>query len=1235
MKRYLFVIVMLISMYSLSAQNALWNQVAELEKQSLPKSALEVVNRIYAEARAKGDGPELIKALIYQLKYETAIDQDRLPDWILEIETLAQKDTRPAEQAVLYSYLSELYSLYYQAHNYDINQRTAIQADSDTDFPADLREWTGNLFIRKIVDSAQRSIAPAKILQADDALQYKTILTEGESSRKLRPTLYDLLMYRAIDRLNNLAQNRQTQNYFPQTKLSDPADFEPVKTFVNLPVTAEKYNLVPQILNLYQQLLAFRLQTASGNQDLALLMVDLDRLDFVYHQTQTDAAEKNYLDALNTLKQQYASSEYCVEILYKEVLYYYANQQEKEQQEKIYALCREGIEKYPNYNRIGLLQNVCNQVTQGYWEAQSESVVYPGHDLELSLNYRNLSQLTIEIYRIQAEASAYLSSSASLYRNQGRLVETKKIDLTSPLPYEIYDTIIKIPMKELGIYEYVIYADSKKLDIVNKPFSVSRLAAIARTTDGKREFLVTDRLTGKPVEGAQIHLYKRNRNNSEQSAVQTVTTNALGLAVSDGDINMEYYTASFQEDTALLLSGTPWISNYRQKENTRQTLNLFTDRSLYRPGQTVYFKGIAYELGKNVQHAIPDKSYTLTLYDPNYKEIAKKTFKTNAFGSISGEFVIPQGLLNGYFLLQSDPDGASAGIQVEEYKRPTFDIRFDPNEQTYSLGDQVVVKGKVQTFSGINLQNAEVQYRITRQDHWLLGRMMRRNPVQTAEGQVQTNNDGSFSLTFPADRAFEDKERKNVYYTYTIEASVSDTNGETQSAQTSMAIGEKSMYLTIEGLQEVNAKEKLPDIRIDAWNLNARPVTAKGTYSIYKLKSNRPDVLDAPSGDWTTDQKVFSGDFESAKPIAIAAMKSWASGRYRMVVQSKDDQEREVEAQQDFTLASTQDKRPPVPVSEWIMQTKTECAVGETAEIIYGSAAKNVYVLYEIFQNDKKISASRFVLNNENRKITIPFLESYGDGISACFTFIKDKKVHFETVLITKKQPDESLTLQMEVFRDRLLPGQSEEWKISVKNADKKPVSAEILAAMYDASLDKIKEHNWYFNPSRSLSLATPYWQSEDIVNILHDSRSLPEKNVNYPAFTFDTFNWFGWNISYPMLRGGIRNSMSYSKASGMDVADIAEDEMIAESAVMDRANAVPAPKAKAASQTEEAAESPVQIRQNFNETSFFYPQLKTNEAGETLIAFTVPESNTTWKFMGLAHTKDLKFGQIMKEAIS
>ncbi|KAA6303218.1 MAG: hypothetical protein EZS26_000589 [Candidatus Ordinivivax streblomastigis] len=1202
MKRHCLIGILFALTLSVHAQTSQWKKVAALEEQSLPQSALAVVDTIYRKALKTGNSPELIQAIIYRLKYQTAIDNDRLPEQIIEIEKFTASDSNSVEQALLYSLLAEIYTNYHQANAYQIRQRTSLAIsldDAQSEIP-DMREWTSNVFFQKVNYCIARSMqAP---LADQPLMNYKDILLINNAS-KFYSTLFDFVCQQGIQTLTAWRNQSDKDQWFNQ------------------------------LSSLYQQWLAVQSPTKKPQ---ALVMISLDYADFMRENAPERWTDDDYITALQSLESKVQGKDVCAEICYRKALFYHRHHsneaQAAEYRTKAYDICRQGIKTYPNYERIGLLKNLLTELTQSRLTVSSDNTVYPGKALALKIQYQNIHRLKVDIYKIAEPVSVYENtwSRNGRYKQSGKLVSTKDIALTFDFPYQEVDTTIQIPVQGVGNYEYVISTDHTNVEPANEQFSVSRLATVSRVMDEKREFLVVDRMSGNPLEGASVRFYQRKKNVLQWQPAQTITTNQLGLATGGNDKDLVFYNASFGNDSALITSSLPWLSTYREQNNYPVQVNLFTDRSIYRPGQTVYFKGIAFKTGDKVQQVIPNQTYTVIFRDANRNEIDKKRLTTNAFGSFSGEFIVPQGLMNGNFLLQTVENGGNANIKVEEYKRPSFDIQFEENNTACRFGDEVVVKGRAKTFSGVELQSVPVQYRITRQYHWLC-RSRYFEPVQVAVGTVQTQDDGSFEIRFTPEKTLENRNDSNVYYTYIIETTLTNTNGETQSASNRMSIGDTSMYFAINGLTGVVNKEDMPAVQINALNLSGHPVPVAGSYSVYALRAKDAAQFDLRDEDWLVDNQVFSGRFEAGKELDMAGLKALPSGRYRicLAADSLSLSWKITGGETDFTLASQADKRPPVPVYQWLMTPKTTCAVSEKAEIIYGSSAKGVSVLYELFQNNKRLSVARFVLNNSNQKLSIPFLQSYGDGITATFSFVKDGKFFTETVEIRKKQEDKALTLKMEVFRDRLQPGQKEEWKLSVKDATHAPAISELLAGMYDASLDQITQHSWSFQPVQPVYLWKIYPQKGNEFNISNRFIAENKESVAVPDFSYNSFNWFGFAIANQSRANVLRATVA-NTYKGVDIVDLEDHKIVVQE------NAVAAFKSmesKIEAQTDQP--EPLQLRQNFNETAFFYPHLMTNEAGETLISFTVPESNTTWKFLGLAHTKDLKYGSIMQQVVS
>jgi len=1211
-----------------TSYESLWNNVDKAEKESLPQTAQENVEKIYQQALDEKNSPELIKALIHKMKYAQVTDREKFFSLFSGIEKYTLENTDVVEQSMLYYILAQLYFKYYNANSNQINPRTAVVGI----IPDDMEEWSSNIFIQKTTEYIGLSLKAEKELQSTDILKYENLLKKGGDSRIYRPTIYDFLTDQSIGLFKQII-TIQSRMGVCCSDFMDNSYLSSVEEFVKMTIVAEPDDLNMQILKMYQNLLAFRI--VENNQG-ALLIADLERLDFVQRKIKHENRDLWYFESLENLEKLYQDKDIIVEILHEKArnIRYGAKQDEAKAQ--AYQICLDGIRKYPDYFRINLLQALKNDLTSPQLGVRNFSEnVYPGKNLELSFDYRNISKLTVKIYRINISASEFESEYPQgrdcKYLKCENLVDTKTISLKNEISYLNRDTFIQIPIKDLGEYKFVVYADDDSLHSYRTQchhFLVSRLTSISRTYDNKIEFLVVDRLSGEPQEGVKVNLYERLKGGDEKNILKsTLTTGKNGLVQTlyhERD-RIDFYTLSLAEDTAQVLSRVPWPRSDRSEGyiDTRFQLDIFTDRSIYRPGQTVYFKAIAYNLTKKSAQLLTNDSYTLSLYDPNGKELAKKNLKTGEMGSLAGEFILPTTLVNGRFSIRTEKSYRSAYFQVEEYKRPSINIFFDPVKETYSFGDKIPVKGNVKYFSGVNIRDTKVKYRVVQQDRYsrLFGRMDSEN--QVAEGTVQTDDQGKFEIAFVAEKRLSDNVWSNMIYTYHVQISVTDDKGETQESSIFMPVGDISMVLSVPSLSQPIDKDAESDIIVLSNNLNGQKVNANGVFEIYSVKKEKSLNKNYQKEKSEKEKLIFSGNFTSEEKINIDVSR-FKSGSYIMLVKAHDEQKREVSNEISFLVYSKKDKQPPVPVYEWFLSPKSECKVGEKTEIIYGSSAEDVYVLYDVFRGQKKIETFWFKLSNSIKRLPITFNESYGDGIVVCLTFIKDGEVFTQRFPIKKELPSKDLTLKMEVFRDKLLPGQKEEWKISVKDKDKNPVVSELLAGMYDISLDKIRPHKWSFYPKMDINLFYPEFVQSYNWNNGFNCRVYSGKYFYVQGF--DDFKWFDLDryLSKDVfLSDGvlvIRKMMLSASISIADADSERDTKKHLDISELDLEN----------------TEAPlVQIRKNLNETAFFYPQLRTNSSSETLISFTVPESNTTWKFMALAHTQDMKFGKLIEKTIS
>lgn len=1160
-------------------------------------------SKMITEAIQGKNTPQLIKALISRMKAQLEVNDDDFPELIGEVERYAADCKDPAATAVLHSMIAEMYNSYYMANRWKIDQRTDLAGY----VPKDIREWTSNLFTEKINQELTASLQPAALLKETPVSAFNAILITGKSTPALRPTLYDFLAFRAVE-------------IAPTNKI-------------------------------YEELIDY-LNTLPDKK--AAVLADLDYLQFKYASNYySEESKKQYAAALDSLLALYGNKPYSVEIVNAKLnngLFLRGNNTNIDSLETAeYELCKETIARFPNYERIGLIKNRLARMQNPVLQVNSGNNAYPGKGLTLKLNYRNIPKINVSIYKSLKTPLQTLSYSRKANNPLGALVKETTFTLTAPNTYTSKDTTLVIPMDELGLYEYVITVPGSKIK-AQELFEVSRLASVSRNmSNGNTEVWVTDYESGKPVTDATVTYYSGKLRNMVQKG--TAKTNKDGIAIFEREGDQMAYQVSRPGDAPKLLTIIYPNGEQSIDRASRPQLTLLTDRGLYRPGQTLYFKGIAYTNDSNRPHALVGETFKVILRDANWKEVATKEFKTNKFGSFNGEFTLPQQALNGIFTLSTDY--ASTSVRVEDYKRPTFLVELLPVKEEISFGDLVTIQGKAETFSGVALQSGEVTYRITKQPLLLRGYFPINNShEQVAEGQTTLNSDGTFSFTFRPERITAGF---YPYQAYRISATLTNSNGETQEATSTITVGETSIILTTNLSEQVNKDSA--QVIISAQTLNREKVTVNGTYTISKLSGDDEETSsDYQYVDYKVEKQVASGSFTSGKPIDPDVFRKLASGRYRIKVEAKDSKGRPATTEQDFILYSLKDKKPPVFKHIWLLNEKTSCLPGEEAKILFGTSNKDTYVLYELFQNDKCISRKHIVLSDENHLFRIPFEESYGDGIVATFTFIKKGHLYRTQSEIKRRQPDLRLTIKPITFRDRLLPGQQETWKFRILNADSVPAMAEMLASMYDASLDEILPYGtfkWYFNPQRAIYLNAPTFNAGISMNNKSVYESGQMNVIKIPDYQYDRLDWQGilsYRNSYTagtivratgvLMKSAAPNVLAETEVVGYSsdkaVARTGNVEVVEEEeesgatlftlseAAWDKAEAKPAP-----------SQLPLQIRENFNETAFFYPSLMTNEEGDVLVQFTLPESNTTWKFQALANTEDMKYGMLTKEVIS
>lgn len=1231
MKKIIFTILFAVVAMAIYSQKKVpmnyenqWRKVEDLEGKSLPKSAQAEVDAILRQAVVDKNSPQIIKALIHQAKYETTVDWLNNTVVFDNLNEMLAKSSDGVEQAVLHSMLGELYYDYFSSDMWAINERTRLKGI----VPEDMKEWSSNIFFDKMVEHFAASVEQRKLLEGVDVKEYAAVIVEGEDSRRLYPTFYDFLMRRATDNLSRLDSEKDMSILLARKGIEPESLFASAKEYgaLNFDIGEEEYGL--RALEMY------RLHLVSLNErglDESVMLTELDKMDFLRRMS---SAHNTYaLPALERMLKQWRDKIYSVEIAAK-MAELYANELRQQQDmkemerktEALYAFLKSEIERNPKYNRIGLLENRLLELTRPQFDAAGEGTYVPGAKKELTINYKNVRGAKASLYRVESPVELFQSAYYGVDKKLKRtLVKSWQVDVPQLEPYKSGEMMLVLDVDEMGSYmlEFEPQSDYNVNNGSAYHFVISDLAVFSRLAEENRyEFYVVNRVSGEPVQDATVNIYKLpgSWRTSKLTLDVALRTDASGLAVYEKKIpnNDVFYQVMKGTDSGSSLNNLVsnyYYSNSSPSDESREQVAMFTDRSLYRPGQMVYFKAIASVTEGGRASVVANKKLEVILRDANGREVSKQTLTTNEYGSTAGEFVLPQGTLNGQFSIATDK--GSVYFRVEEYKRPTFEVSFDKIEETYKFGEEITLKGRAENYSGVKLQGASVKYSIQRIQMW--GRIWGvGSGVQFAEGMAVTNDNGEFEIRFTPQKSDTESYARQIY-SFMVEAEVTDLNGETQVGNYTVMVGDVSMMLSIDLADKVNKESEVP-IVIGAMNLDGKEIEAKGSYSVCTVQEND-----------SIGKQVLNGVFETGEqPQLKQELDKLASGKYRIKLKSKDDSGNEVEAESDFVLFSYADKRPPIETNEWLLKKRTTFAKSIPAEIILGVSDKDVHVLYELYRGNDLLERKWMRLSNENRLFRVDYKDEYKEGVTLFLTYVKDERFYSHYIGFTAERERKELDVRLDVFRDKIRPGGDEEWRISVRDAKGNAALAEVLASMYDFSLDQIyRTSPWVLNSGvRSLYRSVMQLSSDRSFFTNMSSLYFGYESNKVANFIFDRFNWFGYSLE-PMLVTGysLRSSVLNEKVvvgygrpvAAAPQADMAERELRLESVEDMEVE-------QDASQSRD--DNRPQVRRNFDEMAFFFPQLRTNEAGETLIAFKVPDSNTKWRFRVLAHDKEMNSGQ-------
>lgn len=1302
-----------------------WAKVDSLENKGLTQSANEEVIKIFDLAHKDQNTPQIIKSLLYLMKFRNSLEEEAFRKNFEQVNNEIQNAPSPLKE-ILFSIRGQMLWTYYLQNRNRFNNRSIVwnmQQDN-------VLTWDREKIIRECIMSYDYSLKQESMLKSVPLGELEAILNVQNSTRFLRPTLYDFLANRAL----NFFEGTEPDLSKPALtfKVDNPDYFKSGSSFIAMDVkTPDSLATKFYAVKIFQNLLSFHKNDVNRG---AFVDADIRRLKFLKNYSTLQNKDSLYLNALfnlkNDVKNDSAFSTVCYEIAIQYVAQsakwnpLYPDQSHRYDLKKAIEICNEGYNKYPDSYGGRLCKYQKESILAPLINLQLEYGVSSSEPFRVKLNYKNTSKVYAKIITLdyhQHKRDMYLdyydTDKMIAYLLKKKLIRESTVELIKSDDYQEHSTELPIMQLDKGFYFILLSTDPSfnlsKGHVAYADFWVSDFAPLLRSSNNysENELFVMDRIGGNPISKATVNLYKEKYNYTtrryEFSKIHSVITDEAGYVklpfISGDDYNYLTYEILKDNDQYVSKGGFYQYRKYNENDNFKTT-HFFIDRGIYRPGQVVYFKGLVTQNNGDVVKIVPNFSTKVYLYDANYQVKSELEVVTNEYGSYSGSFTIPSGELTGQWHIQDDY--GSTYFSVEEYKRPKFQVEFDTLKGNYRLNDKVKVKGFAKSYAGFAIDGANVSYRVTRNvmyPYWrsyYYSYFFPQNYGAAQEiinGTTTTDEKGYFTIEFNALPDLSVLKMADPYFSYTVNVDVTDLTGETRSAATYVYAGYKSMMINV-FLPDQVYQSDTNRYQITTTNLAGTETPAKGKLSLIRLndfdrlmrkrKWTAPDQPLITNADFIglfpkdvfnqenqlinleKGEVVVSIDFDTQNKTFLRAsdIKNLTPGRYLIQATSNDPFGEKVSFEKYFVVYDLKDGKVPVNEYEWFVPVKTYGEPGEKAQFIIGSAAKNVNLLVEMEHDNQIVSKQTYILNHEQKLIEFPILEKHRGNFTVHFTFVKDDRSFTQSSTVTVPFSNKELDLKFITFRDKLLPGQNEEWKIAVTGPNKEKVMAELLACMYDASLDAFRGNYWYLNLDKYY-YQTKYWQGDEI-NLLstgygNSKKSFINTTLRYryyealKLFGFYLIDPYGYRSSYDYyfgyddgiyldevtleeseITGGNRNGKNKDMMNLMQTAPVtsgittkSEDKKTLDgdfeqtktgeffNSLDNGGGDIP--------------QQDAQIRSNFAETAFFFPQLETNEKGEFVFSFKIPESLTKWNFQGLAHTKDLKVGRIDKSVVT
>lgn len=1151
----------------------LWKQAEINAQKDQPKSEIAVMKKIIAKASAAKDYGQLLAAEIRQMTLWKEISADSLTPNVKRMEAEVLKVNDPALKAVRYAVLGKVYR--------DMNEKKSQE------------------FFKK-------ALGQPELLARHTSAEYVPLTLKGVDGSSFNNDLLHLIGFEADSKEAYL----QLYTY---------------------------YNKV-------------------GNRGAACLCAY--KLIEKYRQDDVREVKKSkYLQTIDSLIQIYQDIPEAGELAVEHFRFMEGATDAKPQDKLNYI--NYALSRWGEWSRMNELRNAQKRLTEPMFRVKDmPQVLRPGEKVWVQLDVRNLQNLKISISRLNITAdNDYNAQDEATYKML--LKKTTKLhqkdfsrDYYGRPDYETVKDSIEIGGNlPLGAYLMEVTSDNTGIAPQRELFYVSNLAVmIQQLPDDKHRYVVVNATDGQPVPGAKIMLYDRDYDVKTGKWKRLVharlTTDENGEAYFknvDGNVLISTSNDKFTPAKDIYLSRTRY---YEQKDDKIKH-QLFTDRSIYRPGQTVHASAISYIVKKGLDASVPGKSMELNfiLRDANGKQVAEQKATTDEYGTASVDFELPKEGQTGLYFISVNGT-VTKYVRVEEYKRPTFEITFPKVNEKYNWGDTVVVKATAKTYSGVPVQGAKVEYQVTRRNQlWWWGAGSAGQLVKT--DSCVTREDGTFDVEIPLEASLSGKDEVDMsefmriarFFNFEVSAIVTDISGESHEGVMSLPLGTKPTILTVNLPKRIET-DSLKTVTFAYRNASGMPISSRLKYRIDK-------------GEWKDAEANAPVSIKEYASSASSASSSlvWKSGVHQLEAICGQDT-----LQQKFTLFSMKDTHPVEPTTEWYYQTaKTFPRDGKPVYIQVGSSENGAHIVYSIIAGNKLLEKGAWELGDSIVTLPFTYKEEYASGIVLNYSFVKQGKCYTRMMSIARPLPEKKLNIAWKTFRNRLTPGQKEEWTLKITTPDGKPAKAQLMSVLYDKSLDQIAPHSWKMSLGFSQWLPSCFWTSNlwyykmDLLGV-YPTKYFDQKQLDVDKFDGKYFSYYAYMQAVELSK------LERSSGGTVESVRIQKDEVVREeakgiwirSSKMTRVGAAAPSANKVFDVVEEMPQfaggsgsdagqflDKVQVRENMNETAFFYPALESDNNGNVAIRFTLPESVTTWKFMGLAHDKEMRNGLLVDEAVA